>query len=297
MPRRSVEERLESCHSKAFTLGNEKAKEDCLWAIKTYPHICASMRQHAMTCGVDFSKKPKTMKRPEPDTPPMIQDIPKNPEDVPENDEDRIPGCENCFDLLKLEKLKRVLCDVNPEVFTPAAMKAMVPKGRRQLPREICSNALTYMCEWESNKPFGGVRSVHYLIVVMKKRRADHGNRGQMMTIPPNYDVHPMWRLEKDVTKRLVTCRHTFKNNLSVTFDFNLEDRAGVNMDELRLESNFSTGACTLVSEAEGVSETLLQAAAQNQVNDDISTPLPKKRSAGRDHLRQHGRLLLQPRR
>ena len=87
-----------------------------------------------------------------------------DPTDIPVNSDDRIPPCENKLNLLKPNKLMRILEALHPYFFVDDVWRALTPKGRRVVPKDPMVKSLILLTGWPESRTFGGIKSVHRLI-------------------------------------------------------------------------------------------------------------------------------------
>ena len=177
MVRRTAAERLASLHQEAVKIGDRVACEDVCWAAKTQAGLARKLREHCAGIGIDFSKRPKKGRKSkdeeDADSSPGL-----NEDDVPVDEADRIPHSENTLALLKIGKLKRICNELDPKFFNECTFRALTPKGRRSVPKSLLIESITFMTNWPSDRPFGGMRSVHYLVQVLLTEHALCNHRG-----------------------------------------------------------------------------------------------------------------------
>ena len=177
MVRRTAAERLASLHQEAVKIGDRVACEDVCWAAKTQSGLARKLREHCVSIGIDFSKRPKQGRKPkdevDADSSPGL-----NEDDVPVDEADRIPHSENHLALLQIGKLKRICNELDPKFFNECTFRALTPKRRRSVPKSLLIEVITFMTNWPSDRPFGGMRSVHYLVQVLLTEHALCNHRG-----------------------------------------------------------------------------------------------------------------------
>jgi len=188
--RKSVQERLAEAHSRTHKLSQAAAVDDCIRALRAHSALANRVREFLVTAGVDFSQlgdEPATGDAAETSQPQAILDrqAAANPLDIPTDEFDRLPLCDTTLGLLKVERLKAILLSLDEVTFTEHSIKALVPKGRRQVNKTLVLQVIELLTNWGTEQPLNAVKSLHFLISQVKSAAEELGARSSRLRLPP----------------------------------------------------------------------------------------------------------------